>query len=51
MIKKILIYMLLFWLICIISLESSIIIQDIYSNKINTQQIKALKIIGFYRAE
>jgi len=48
MIKKILIRMLLFWLVCVISLEVSIIAQDISTNKINNQQIKLLQRISFY---
>jgi len=51
MIKKILLYMILFWLICILSLEFFIIIQDVFFNKIDNQQIKTLKTIGFYKVK
>ena len=48
MIKKIIMRILLLWLVCVISLEVSIIAQDISSNKINNQQIKLLERISFY---
>lgn len=48
MIKKILMYLLLFWLVCILSLEVSIIVQDICFDNVTQQQIKTFKIIGFY---
>jgi hypothetical protein len=48
MIKKILMCLLLFWLVFILSLEVSIIIQDICFDNVTQQHIKTLKTIGFY---
>lgn len=48
MIKKMLLCILLTWITCVLFLEVSIISQDIFFNKIGSQQIKILKKISFY---
>ncbi len=48
MVKKIVLCVMLVWIACVLFLEVSIISQDLLFNKVNNQQIKALKKISFY---